>query len=932
MRGKGPCSRSRCRSLFVAIIGLLFAITVAHGSDAQPQALALPFTDNFPSTALDSAWTMHVAKGNVLQVANGVVEITARPGTRAHFERKLGQDLVRASCAIQSTGPATTASLYVYWDASNYTEIGLNRPGAGRMESREVLGTYAHDHDLGPWLPGQWHTLAIEVARDCIRYLASEDGKHFKCLRVSRRPARLAGAPALLIIGQDAETKVFPPPNPWISPPATNVLNVCQVREVEVTVLAPKAVEASAAERQTLESEERDVFGEQELATREDPAFDSVCRHYPPLKWSREVVGVKDHPFDVGVAADGSLEFSENIANYKKPTAFFEIGGYRFGSGTNACSKRLLNGYMPIVVATDRQGDLEFEQTVFGYTKDFSPDEPLYAYVRFRATNQSDTARSVELRLRIHPASEKSPSPSWQMILPARGSKSVELLVPYAVLESPVRVVPAVEFEGKLAEATAYWEKLIASGSRFEIPEQRVQDAYRAWIAYNFLNVAKRGDVYHVCDGSGFYTQVYGYSDALYCNNMDLLGYHDLAVRYMDSLLTFMQTNGLLAVNFGDTDTGATLWSMSEHYWITRDADWLRRVAPKMLAMCNWIIEQRRLALAQAVAQPAVTKGLIRYRPYADLLHPAADYFSNGYLCKGLGAASGVLAEIGRKEDAARLQRESEAYRKDILASMDAAVFVDRGMKVLPAIPDTLELWKESDGSANGYYGIIAPCMLEAGLPAWDDPKAALLVDALERRGGLTVGVSRFHDLADHAYAYGYWMNCLQRDEIKRAILGLYGSMAYGMSRGTYAAVECTAIRTGENYWTLPHTYSNTQQLRLLRNMLVREDGDKLWLGQAVPRAWLARGKRVAATGAPTVFGPVTFSLSTAADGSMRVQLEPPTRSAPAEILIRLRHPDHLKIGAVKGGGTARVTFAGETLRVQAVTSPIALDVTFAAK
>lgn len=43
--------------------------------------------------------------------------------------------------------------------------------------------------------------------------------------------------------------------------------------------------------------------------------------------------------------------------------------------------------------------------------------------------------------------------------------------------------------------------------------------------------------------------------------------------------------------------------------------------------------------------------------------------------------------------------------------------------------------------------------------------------------------MSRFHDLVDHAYAYGYWMNCLQRDEVKRVILGLYGSMAYGMSR-----------------------------------------------------------------------------------------------------------------------------------------------------
>ena len=180
-------------------------------SDPQPAGLTLPFTENFASAALDPAWTVHVAKGNSAQVADRMFEIRARSGTRAHLERKLGKDLVRASCGIQSSGPDATASLFVYWDKANYVQIGLNRPGTGRLEAREVQGTYSHDHDLGPWLPGQWRKLAIEVARDCIRYLASDDGKHLKCLRVSRRPARLAGAPALLVVGQDTEAKGFPP-------------------------------------------------------------------------------------------------------------------------------------------------------------------------------------------------------------------------------------------------------------------------------------------------------------------------------------------------------------------------------------------------------------------------------------------------------------------------------------------------------------------------------------------------------------------------------------------------------------------------------------------------------------------------------------------------------------------------------------------------
>ena len=137
------------RTLALAL-SVMCAITAVRDSDEQQTGLMLPFANTFTSTTLDPAWTAHVAKGNVLQVADGVVRIEARPGTHAHFERKLGQDLVRASCAIQSTGLDATASLFVYWDASNYIQIGLNRQGTGRLEAREVLGTYAHDHDLGP--------------------------------------------------------------------------------------------------------------------------------------------------------------------------------------------------------------------------------------------------------------------------------------------------------------------------------------------------------------------------------------------------------------------------------------------------------------------------------------------------------------------------------------------------------------------------------------------------------------------------------------------------------------------------------------------------------------------------------------------------------------------------------------------------------------
>src|ERR1035441_1486100 len=132
---------NRTKLLALALV-LVSTITAARGSDTQPTGMMLPFTENFASTTLDPAWTVHLAKGNLLQVADGVLKLEARPGTRAHFERKLGKDMVRTSCSIQSTGPDATASLFVYWDASNYTEIGFNRPGPGRMEAPGGLGTH----------------------------------------------------------------------------------------------------------------------------------------------------------------------------------------------------------------------------------------------------------------------------------------------------------------------------------------------------------------------------------------------------------------------------------------------------------------------------------------------------------------------------------------------------------------------------------------------------------------------------------------------------------------------------------------------------------------------------------------------------------------------------------------------------------------------
>ena len=121
-----------------------------------------------------------------------------------------------------------------------------------------------------------------------------------------------------------------------------------------------------------------------------------------------------------------------------------------------------------------------------------------------------------------------------------------------------------------------------------------------------------------------------------------------------------------------------------------------------------------------------------------------------------------------------------------------------------------------------------------------------------------------FHGGIDHAYTFGYLNNALKRDEVNKALLGFWSFLAFGMTRDTYSPVEVTMIDTGENQYTLPHLYSCTEQLRLLRNLLLREDGDVLWIGQGIPREWLENGKHVAVNSATTTFGDVTYRIDVA--------------------------------------------------------------------
>jgi len=706
-----------------------------------------------------------------------------------------------------------------------------------------------------------------------------------------------------------------------------------------------------------------DPVAEKELAAGRDPSFASVSSHYPAMKHPREVIGVKEHRDEFVILPDGRVNFMPTRSDHwrghtpqNSGQAFFSLGEAgtwlgKTGSGT-LVSKRLLEGYMPIVIADFDEADrtepgLKCEQTAVAWSEGMSPDEPIWAFVRLKVVNPGDQARQVRLSWQVDFGAGEQRKvrtvASWRFELAPGAEQTVFGKLPSLDGYEQAVESSAEEFEKRLNVAVAFWEPLLNKGIRINVPEARVNDAYRAWLAYTFLNVDKIDDKYEPHDGSGFYEAIFGIMAAKYCNALGVMGYPDEAQKYLDSLGTLISPEGHFSVAFGTVDTGVMLMVMARHYQLTGDEVWLRQAAPRMLKMCDWIINQRETAKAEQ-EKDSLCYGMIQSKLGVDNRGVYFSFVTDMALCVGMEEATGALLALGMKDDVARIEKECVAYREDIKRSMNRAVTEHDGMKILPIMPDTHKYLKRRLYTAHedappgkgytghGYYSLFACMGLETGFLPAADQRFRLITDLLERRNGLEMGMCAFGAKGgiDHAFTYGYWLNCLERGEVERALLGFYGSLAYGMSRGTWAGVECTNMVSGANARTLPHLRSGTQQLRLLRNMLVREDGDRLVLAQAAPQHWLTDGKQVAVLDAPTRFGNVSYTIdSHAGQGRIAVKLDPPTRKPPEAIVLHLRHPERAKIEGVSVDGKPAERFGDGAVVLEGLVRPATIEVRY---
>jgi hypothetical protein len=268
-----------------------------------------------------------------------------------------------------------------------------------------------------------------------------------------------------------------------------------------------------------------------------------------------------------------------------------------------------------------------------------------------------------------------------------------------------------------------------------------------------------------------------------------------------------------------------------------------------------------------------------------------------------------------------RLLDDAAAWRQDIRQAFAEAT---AGSPVaplgdgswVPAPPP----WAEARGPASLYaqagrwmYGtfhcadsLLGPLWLVIGeVLAPDEPAATFALRVHQELMTVENGALCQPYYARHDYAH------LRRAEVKEFLRTYYNQFTSLQDRETYTFWECyihaSQHKTHEEGWFLMQT----------RWMLWMEDGRTLSLLAGVPRRWLEAGKKIELTNVATYFGPVTLKVESfgraGAVERIEATIECPGDRKPAEVKIRLPHPDGRKPVKVEGGEYDEET---ETVRV----------------
>jgi hypothetical protein len=400
--------------------------------------------------------------------------------------------------------------------------------------------------------------------------------------------------------------------------------------------------------------------------------------------------------------------------------------------------------------------------------------------------------------------------------------------------------------EGTFAEHRATvigaWRERVAGAAELDLPEPAVRDAWRSAVVQLLEPRYRIGSDWVQPVNKLQYHSFWLRDAAIIAQALDLAGLHEPAAQDLAFFDRWQRADGLFVSREGQLDgVGQALWGLGEHVRLTGDAAFAATWLDPVARAVEWIRAARASDPLNLIppSDPDDNELVAGHLPGDDF-----------WAVAGLDAAA-ALADAAGRGDLAQAWRAD----RDDLAARIGTVLRERGGAIPPAL----------DAAGGRDWGNL--------WAAWPYPALApgdSLVTATLRkvRRDFAEGIATYGTSLHGYLGFRVFQTELARGEQGKVVAGLYATLAHLTS--THGCFELGtkpfgSRRIAENL--APHGWCAAELVALVRNMLVREDGDRIALLSALSPRWLGEGRRVALTGAPTRLGPVSVELRSGARG-----------------------------------------------------------------
>jgi hypothetical protein len=514
------------------------------------------------------------------------------------------------------------------------------------------------------------------------------------------------------------------------------------------------------------------------------------------------------------------------------------------------------------------------------------------------------------------------------------------------------------EERGRVAK---YWREIVDHVIPFNVPEPRFDSFAKGVIAHIRISATKDPESgLYMVPAASYYYQVFANEAAFQCVMLDALGDHQLAARYLKTLVALQGSKKFDGTFIGDQkavyhgarvnadydytaaqynlDHGAVLWALAEHYFYSRDKAWLAETVPSMKRAADWIVVQRALTRVLDGGEKVPEYGLLPAGHLEDNSDWGHWFAVNDFAAAGLAGLAGALADAA-DPSAPHYARESAAYRQDlrdaILRAAQAAPVVRlRDNTYIPWFgprpyqkirlhgPIRVAFYSRYPQKVQPIYRLseirevlYGPMIhLTLNIFGAGEPVARWVLDDWEDNATLSSSMGlNVHGWVDDQYWFSrggmvFQANLqnpvlayLRRHEIPAAVRNLYNDFVacYYPEVNAFTEEYHQWVRGSGPFYKVP---DEARFVNRVRDTLVLEEGDSLWLATGIPRPWLAPGQKIRVHKLATYYGPVSYEIDRAQDRATAT-VELPSRNPYREAWLVVRAPGARPLRAVEIDG-----------------------------